>query len=220
MSFERDGVERIRSVLKPSALRSLDNLTSALPPDRAGVRLQGIVPLRPFLDGAGPIGRVAGSVLGDDARPVRAVLFDKTPATNWTLGWHQDRTIVVSERVEVDGFGPRTVKGGLPHVAPPYEVLAGMVTLRIHLDPVSETNAPLLVAPGSHRLGRIAEPRIPEVLRRCGTFACLADAGDVWVYSTPILHASETALEPAHRRVLQIDYAATDLPDGLTWLGV
>ncbi len=219
-SFARDGVERIRSVLKPSALRSLANLTSALPQDRAGVRLRGIVPLRPFLDGGGPIGEVAASVLGDDARPVRAILFDKTPARNWALGWHQDRTIVVSERVEVDGFGPWTVKGGLLHVAPPYEVLAGMVTLRIHLDPVSETNAPLLVAPGSHRLGRIAEARIPETVRRCGTFACLADAGDVWLYSTPILHASEAAQEPVHRRVLQIDFTATDLPGELTWLGV
>ena len=31
-----------------------------------------------------------------------------------------------------------------------------MVTLRVHLDPVPATNAPLLIAPGSHKLGRIA----------------------------------------------------------------
>jgi hypothetical protein len=35
-----------------------------------------------------------------------------------------------------------------------------------------------------------------------------------------ILHASQAADQPARRRVLQIDYAATDLPGGLTWLGV
>jgi hypothetical protein len=27
-------------------------------------------------------------------------------------------------------------------------------------------------------------------------------------------------MQPAHRRVLQIDYAARDLPGGLAWLGV
>jgi hypothetical protein len=48
----------------------------------------------------------------------------------------------------------------------------------------------------------------------------LAEAGDVWAYSTPILHASERATEPTHRRVLQVDYAVGELPGGLAWLGV
>jgi hypothetical protein len=38
--------------------------------------------------------------------------------------------------------------------------------------------------------------------------------------STPILHCSEAAGEPAHRRVLQVDFAAADLPGGLAWLGI
>ena len=33
------------------------------------------------------------------------------------------------------------------------------VTLRVHFDPVPETNAPLLIAPGSHRLGQIPARR-------------------------------------------------------------
>jgi ectoine hydroxylase-related dioxygenase (phytanoyl-CoA dioxygenase family) len=95
-----------------------------------------------------------------------------------------------------------------------------MVTLRVHLDPVPATNAPLLIAPGSHRLGLIPETYTPHVVRQCGTFACLADAGDIWIYATPILHASEAALKPARRRVLQVDYAIGELPGGLKWLGV
>jgi hypothetical protein len=66
-------------------------------------------------------------------------------ATNWSVAWHQDRTIAVMERVDVEGFGPWTVKSGLLHVAPLFDLLAGMLTLRVHLDPVPETNAPLLV---------------------------------------------------------------------------
>ncbi|MFB9263548.1 hypothetical protein ACFFWD_10240 [Bradyrhizobium erythrophlei] len=80
--------------------------------------------------------------------------------------------------------------------------------------------APLLIAPGSHRLGQIRESEVEAIVERCGRAVCEAEAGDIWLYATPILHASEVAHEPRHRRVLQIDFAAHDLPGGLRWLGV
>ena len=95
-----------------------------------------------------------------------------------------------------------------------------MVTVRIHIDPVSPYNAPLLIAPGSHRLGWVRKADMSAVVGRCGVRACLAEAGDVWVYSTPILHASERAAEPTRRRVLQVDYAPDMLPPPLRWLGI
>ena len=159
-------------------------------------------------------------MLGRQGRPVRAVLFDKTPELNWPLGWHQDRTIVVEKKVDAPGFGPWSVKQGLQHVEPPFAVIEGMATLRIHLDAVDAENAPLLVAPGSHRLGRVPIGEIEDVVARCGADACLADPGDIWAYATPILHASEAARRPGRRRVLQVDYAASDLPPPLLWLGV
>ena len=87
---------------------------------------------------------------------------------------------MVTQREEVAGFGPWTVKGGLLHDAPPIEVLANMVTLRVHLDPVPATNAPLLIASGSHPMGLIRESKMRSVVERCGTaVVCLADAGDI-----------------------------------------
>jgi ectoine hydroxylase-related dioxygenase (phytanoyl-CoA dioxygenase family) len=151
---------------------------------------------------------------------VRAILFDKTTSANWSLTWHQDRVVAVRERMEVEGFGPWTRKHGALHVAPPFEVLAGMLTLRVHLDPVPETNAPLLIAPGSHRFGKIPGADVPMVVSKCGVAVCLAEAGDVWTYATPILHASERASAATHRRVLQVDYAVGDLAGGLEWHGV
>ena len=167
-----------------------------------------------------PIGAVAASSLGSDCFPVRAILFDKTEATNWALGWHQDRTIVVRDRRDVPGFGPWTVKAGLQHVAPPTEILAGMVTLRVHLDPVPGDNAPLLVARGSHRLGMVPEAEVDAVVARSDILTCLAERGDIWVYPTLVLHASAAAARPAHRQVLQVDYAAAPLPHGLEYLGI
>lgn len=78
-----------------------------------GVRIGDGTKLKPMLDTCGVIGAIAAAVLGPGARPVRAILFDKTAERNWALGWHQDRTIVVKERVDADGCGPWTVKSGL-----------------------------------------------------------------------------------------------------------
>ena len=218
--LERDGAVRCPAVLEAPDVGALIATLSTVSADQAGVRLTGLPGLASFLVAPGPIGSIVAGVLGIDARPVRAVLFDKTPQTNWKLGWHQDRTIVVRERIEVEGFGPWSRKAGLQHVAPPFEILERMITVRIHLDPVRADNAPLLIAPGSHRMGRIPVGQIGQVVTLCGKRACLADRGDVWLYSTPIVHASDAAATPNRRRVLQVDYAAVDLPEGLVWQGL
>lgn len=218
LTYRRDGAERFAGVLSPDALRDVTGITAT---DRPGTRLYGMgAALAPILSASGSVGSRVAAIQGPDSRPVRAVLFDKKTEMNWGLGWHQDRTIAVTERVEVLGFGPWTVKDGALHVAPPFEVLAGMITVRIHIDDVPETNAPLLIAPGSHRFGRIPEADVANTVQKCGTYACVAEAGDMWLYATPILHASKVSQQPSRRRVLQVDYAACDLPDGLRWLGI
>jgi ectoine hydroxylase-related dioxygenase (phytanoyl-CoA dioxygenase family) len=217
--LDRDGAQYLPEAAT-DALPAIEAAMAGLPKDRAGLRLHRLPELTVLLAAEGCIGRIAATVLGPATRPVRALLFNKSATTNWALAWHQDRTIVVREPREVPGFGPWTVKQGLHHVAPPIELLVAMVTMRVHLDPVSTDNAPLLIAYGSHRLGRIAEDQVNEVVGRSRVNACTADRGDVWLYATPILHASDAAARPARRRVLQIDFAASDLPGGLQWLGV
>ena len=92
-----------------------------------------------------------------------------------------------------------------------------MVTLRVHADDVREDNAPLKVLPGSNLLGRLTNAQVDRLASNVEPTICLADAGDVWAYSTPIVHASDEQRRPGNRRVLQLDYAATPLPDGLEW---
>lgn len=218
LDFERDGAAHLAGAAAPFLSR-LQALAASLPADKAGLRLHGVEGL-PALLAADALGAVPAERLGPAARPVRAILFDKSAATNWALGWHQDRTIAVRARVDVPGYGPWSTKQGLLHVEPPFALFESMVTLRIHLDAVPADNAPLLIAPGSHRLGRVPEAAIAGAVARCGTATCLAEAGDIWIYSTPILHASVASTANAHRRVLQVDYAAAALPAGLDWLGV
>jgi hypothetical protein len=220
MTIQREGAQLFRAALSLAQLSELERALSDQPRGHAGVRLSGIPELCTCLIPTGPVGHVAASILGPECLPVRAILFDKNADQNWSLGWHQDRTIAFRHRIDVDGFGPWSVKSGMVHVEPPFDLLASMVTVRVHLDAVPEANAPLLVAPGSHKRGRIPISEIPEVVRQCGIITCLAAAGDIWLYATPILHASCAASQPLHRRVLQIDYAVGQLPGGLDWLGV
>jgi hypothetical protein len=220
MTIGEEGAQLFKSALSAAELSEIGNLVAAQPEDQAGVRLFGVPELRPFLDPSGPIGRIPASVLGPECFAVRAIFFDKSANQNWSLGWHQDRTIAVRQRIEVEGFGPWSIKSNMVHVEPPFEVMAGLVTVRVHLDAVPATNAPLLIAPGSHKRGRVPAAGVADVVRQCGIISCLADAGDVWLYATPILHASEASAEPRHRRVLQVDYAVGELPGGLQWLGV
>ncbi|WP_126173760.1 phytanoyl-CoA dioxygenase family protein [Altericroceibacterium xinjiangense] len=217
--FASYGAQLFKGALKP-CMGELLTAVEHVPIDEAGVRLHGIEALRPLLASEGCLGAVAATVLGAGAKPVRAILFNKSSETNWSLAWHQDRTICVKEKREVPGFGPWTVKSGMIHVAPPFDLLTRMVTLRAHLDDVPVSNAPLLIAPGSHTLGRIAVDEIEEAVKQCGTATCIADAGDVWLYATSILHASEAASIATSRRVLQVDFAAEVLPHGLEWLGI
>ena len=217
--FAAYGAQRFNGALK-LCIDFLEAALSKLPQKEAGLRLHGIEALAPLLTRDGCIGAVAASVLGATARPVRAILFNKSPETNWSLAWHQDRTICVKEKREAPGFSPWTVKSGMVHVAPPFDLLTRMVTLRAHLDDVPATIAPLLIAPGSHKYGRVAVEDVDKVIELCGSASCVAEAGDVWLYATPILHASAAASIPTSRRVLQVDFAVEELPFGLEWLGV
>lgn len=219
LTLKKDGAVRInRAAL--SLVSQIEAIIAPVSSGAPGVRLYNVPGLAGLLDGTGPIAAVACAHAGQGVLPVRAVLFNKTAASNWALGFHQDRTIAVAEKIDVTGFGPWTVKAGTVHVEPPFSVIERMITLRIHLDPVPADNAPLLIAPGSHLLGRIAEASIAAVVERCGTMKCEADRGDVWAYATPILHASASATQRTNRRVLQVDYAPDSLPGGLEWAGI
>jgi hypothetical protein len=213
MDLDRDGAERFARAISPVETATLLALLSGHP---ASVRLAPTPGLSAL---AAPATALARRFL-PNARPVFARWFDKSPALNWSLAWHQDRTIAVRTRRPVAGFGQWTMKSGLAHAVPPFPFLERMLILRLHLDGTGDDNAPLLVAPGSHRLGPLPEADIPRAVERCGTFACLAEAGDAWVYAAPILHASDRARMPRRRRVLQLAYSADSLPGGLEWLGI
>jgi len=84
LTFARDGAQLLGGAAR-TALTEIESVTAGLPSDRAGIRLHGISTLQALLSPSGLVGSLAASVLGPACKPVRAILFDKTPVTNWSL---------------------------------------------------------------------------------------------------------------------------------------
>ncbi|RYD70096.1 MAG: phytanoyl-CoA dioxygenase [Verrucomicrobiaceae bacterium] len=169
------------------------------------------------LRGSGALLDIASSVLGQRAFVVRTLFFDKTPNANWKVAWHQDLTIAVRERMDAPGFGPWSVKDGIPHVQPPAELLERMITLRLHLDSCDATNGALRVLPGSHLAGKFNAEQIRDWRSRTAEVTCEVPRGGLLLMRPLLLHASSPATEPRHRRVLHFEFAAESLPAKLAW---
>lgn len=162
-----------------------------------------------------PLPELLERVLGPQFGLVRGLFFDKPPDRSWELPWHKDMTIAVREhRRPMGAFQKPTRKAGVPHVEAPRDLLESMLTVRIHLDDVTERNGPLRVIPGSHLTGKTMA--IDEAQRQ----SILVHKGDVLLIRPLVAHAS-AASQPDnadHRRILHLEFAGQpDLPDGFAW---
>jgi hypothetical protein len=157
------------------------------------------------------------AVLGPGAFPVRGTYFDKTPQSNWKVGWHQDLTIEAKTRIDTPGYGPWSTKEGAICVQPPAMILERMLTIRIHLDDCNSDNGALVVLPGSHREGVLDRGGIDAWKQHVTPVVCNVPRGGALLMRPLLLHASSEATNPAHRRVIHLDYAADPLDFGLEW---
>ncbi len=149
--------------------------------------------------------------------PVKAIFFDKNPGSNWSVPWHQDLAIAVVRRIESPGFGPWSVKEGIVHVQPPQHILGNMITLRLHLDDCPAGNGALRIIQGSHLHGELDSDAITKWATHDAPVVCELSKGDALLMKPLLLHSSPQATNPNHRRILHIEYASDELPDGLEW---
>lgn len=224
--FEREGFAVVSSVLPAAECDALAVELSALleeqrrsiPKARGGLRnVLRVSPRAAAVALSENFTSIINSLIGGSAFPVRAILFDKTDGANWGVPWHQDLAIAVAARVETPGFGPWSVKDGIVHVQPPQHILANMVTIRLHLDDCAADNGALRVLPGSHLDGELSAEAISDWASRLAAVTCEIPQGGALLMRPLLLHASSPAKNPSHRRVLHVEYAATDLPNGLKW---
>ena len=219
-AVERAGFALITGILGPSEIQTLLAELAAADITAAGGErnLFRRCPAVAQLARSESVLRLVRPILGPAAFPVRTILFDKTPDANWKVAWHQDLAIAVAARRDVDGFGPWSIKAGVPHAHAPVALLERMVSARIHLDDCGAENGPLRVLPGTHRLGKLSAVDIARLSAERESVSCLAPAGSVLLLRPLLLHASSAASQPsAHRRVLHLKFAAEELPGGLKW---
>ena len=146
---------------------------------------------------------------------IKAMYFDKPSMLNWRVAWHQDLMINVNSRGIHEGFGPWTSKPEGVSVQPPREVLENICTVRIHLDDCDEANGALHVVAGSHRLGVLQGPDMPALTPQ--SVSCPVPAGGAMLMRPLLLHASHKNTSERPRRVLHIEFASVELPEGLLW---
>jgi len=223
--IETEGYAIVAGVLSSSRSEDLASALAKIVDDPAVRRNENVYGIRNLLELSCDVAELARStklrslvtpVLGEDCFAVRATYFDKVPGANWKVPWHQDRAILVRERIETEGFTAWSKKAGALHVSPPEWVLQGMLALRVHLDDCLSDNGPLRVLAGSHGR-RWPLHELDAAKSRHREVVCEVAKGDVLALRPLLLHASSPSQSPGHRRVVHIEYAASGLPNGLEW---
>lgn len=223
--FARDGYFIQEGVLSTEEVEQLRDAVATIPDGNAVRRKGGVYGVRNLLEICPGVQELArhpqvrqfvSPILGDRAFAVRAILFDKIPDANWSLFWHQDNVVSVDARKDARGYAGWSCKAGVWQVQRPVHVLARMIAVRIHLDDCGVDNGPLRVLPGSHQFGWLDE-QLDEWKQRVAEVVCEVRCGGVVAMRPLTLHASSPARSPSHRRVIHIEYACDELPEGLDW---
>src|SRR5687768_1905352 len=207
--------EIIHSVLEVLAVAKIENGEGQRAGKFFGIRnLLNVVPFTRDLANNAACRSLVEPILGSTARVVRGIYFDKHRDANWKVAWHQDLTIAVRERIEVEDYGPWSVKARIHHVQPPVSILENMLTVRLHLDDTNEANGALRVLPGTHQYGRLDSNEV-ERWKQQSPMTCVVQRGGAVVMKPLLLHSSTAAADPTHRRVLHFEYSSVELAAGL-----
>lgn len=135
--------------------------------------------------------------------------------SNWFVSYHQDLTISVDKKLNIDGFGPWTTKQYYFAVQPPLDILKDNFTIRIHLDNTNAENGALKVIPKSH-LKDVYRPETIDWATETET-TCNVKRGGVMFMKPLLLHSSGRTTNGNQRRVLHIEFSRCSLPANLYW---
>lgn len=154
-------------------------------------------------------------ILGENFFVVKSIYFDKPETSNWYVPYHQDLTISVDKKAELDNYGPWTTRQNQFAVQPPIDILENIVTIRIHLDDTDENNGALRVIPGSH-LKKVYRPETIDWNLEAET-SCRVNMGGLMLMKPLTLHSSSRTTNNQKRRVVHIEFSDRALPEGIKW---
>jgi ectoine hydroxylase-related dioxygenase (phytanoyl-CoA dioxygenase family) len=160
---------------------------------------------------------LSSELVGAGTVPFRATLFDKSPKANWKVTWHQDTALPLTEKKDISGWGPWSVKEGVIYAHATTNALNQIIALRIHLDHSTARNGPLRVIPASHRSGVLIDDAVAVIASQQKFVECLAPKGTVLAMKPLLIHSSSKSMDDSPRRVLHIEYTSSmSVGDGMT----
>ncbi|KQO32918.1 phytanoyl-CoA dioxygenase [Flavobacterium sp. Leaf82] len=145
----------------------------------------------------------------------KSIYFDKPEKSNWFVAYHQDLTISVNKKIEIENFENWTVKQNQFAVQPPKEILEDNFTIRIHIDKTTKDNGALKVINKSHSKGIL---RIENMdFEKEKETICEVEKGGIMIMKPLLFHASNKTTNNERRRVIHIEFSKQQLPKGLEW---
>ncbi len=154
-------------------------------------------------------------IFGENYFAVKSIYFDKPEKSNWYVAYHQDLTISVDKKIDLENFGPWTTKQNQFAVQPPLDILENIFTIRIHLDETDENNGALKVVPKSNAKG-IYRPETIDWSVETENI-CNVEKGGIMIMKPLLLHGSNRTTNGKKRRVIHIEFSDKELPEVLNW---
>ncbi|KRD59769.1 phytanoyl-CoA dioxygenase [Flavobacterium sp. Root935] len=145
----------------------------------------------------------------------KSIYFDKPEKSNWFVAYHQDLTISVDQKIEVENFENWTLKQNQFAVQPPKEILEDNFTIRIHIDKTTKNNGALKVINNSHSKGILRIENLNFETEK--ETICEVEKGGIMIMKPLLFHASNKTTNNERRRVIHIEFSRQQLPEGLDW---
>lgn len=155
------------------------------------------------------------STFGEGFFITKSIYFDKPEKSNWFVAYHQDLTISVDKKMEVDNFQNWTVKQNQFAVQPSTEILEDNFTIRIHIDNTTKDNGALKVINNSHSKGVLRIENLDFENEK--ETICEVEKGGIMIMKPLLLHASNKTTNKERRRVIHIEFSRQELPMGIEW---
>ena len=158
---------------------------------------------------------VIKSIADENYFIVKSIYFDKPEKSNWFVAYHQDLTISVDKKENIEGFGSWTSKHTQFAVQPTLDILQNIFTIRIHLDETDENNGALKVVEESHSKNIFIHETIDWKIEK--ESFCNLEAGGIMIMKPLLLHGSNRTSNNKRRRVIHIEFSNKTLPNKINW---
>jgi len=214
--FTENEIENIISLIENKTANNQENATFRKSQDLFAIRQfhKEIPETLPFVFNKN-LQEIIKSTFGEGFFITKSIYFDKPEKSNWFVAYHQDLTISVDQKIEVENFENWTVKQNQFAVQPPTEILENNFTMRIHIDKTTKDNGALKVINNSHSKGILRIENLDFETEK--ETICEVEKGGIMIMKPLLFHASNKTTNNERRRVIHIEFSRQQLPNGLEW---